>query len=155
MIHKALNLLLAIHNRLCQGDDDQSSPETVFNPTRKKIVDGLLDLISLEGIYPSLSAGVGVSLERRVKSVLQGDIVSKPIAQELRCENQDKSLLSEIIHILWPVIEARGKGLQPAVEDRILVDIIAGTGELLFASPTQLKSQNRTNASMFDKLLVG
>lgn len=155
MIHKALNLLLAIHNRPCQGDDAQSRPETVFNPTRKKIVDGLLDLISLEGIYPSLSAGVGVPLGRRVKSVLRDGIVSKPIAQELRCENQDKSLLSEIIHILWPVIEAREKGLQPAVEDRILVDIIAGTGELVFASPTQLKPQNGSNVSMFDELLAG
>ena len=155
VIHKALDILLAIHKRLCDDNDDQRGLETLHDPIRKKTVDGILDLISLEGIYPSLSAGVGVPLERRVKSVLQGGIVSKSLTQELQGENQDKALLSEIIQILWSIIEARGKGLQPAVEDRILVDIIAGTGELVFTPPTQLKRPKEMSTSMFDILLAG
>ena len=95
-------------------------------------MDGLLDLLSLEGIYPFLSPGVGVSIERRVKSVLQGGLVTRPSPVE-GAGHQDKVLLGGICEGLCVIMKDEGIGLSASLQERTLVDLIAGLGELAYA----------------------
>lgn len=99
------------------------------NLSDQKIVNALLDLISLEGIYPSLSPGVGVPTERRVKSVLQVGRVTRP---SLTDDNRDEDLLGEVCNRLRLVAEGESSWLITSLQERILVDLIAGLGELAY-----------------------
>lgn len=133
IIETALSLLLAIHGALSQSVEKLGSPDPLQSPSQQKTVDGLLDLISLEGIYPFLSPGVGVPIERRVRSVLKGGLVSKPSPADGGAAREDKSLLAQICVGLYSITKSEGRGLNSSLEGRTLVDLIAGLGELAYA----------------------
>ena len=108
---------------------------------------GLLDLISLEGIYPSLSPGVGIPIERRVKSVLQNGVITRPSPSSDGPERQGQSLLVEICLALDNILED-GDGLASIIQERTLVDLIAGFGELAFSPLIENKSSKNTHSCM-------
>ena len=133
IIETALSLLLAIPEGLSQTVEKSGSPTSLQSSSQQKTVDGLLDLISLEGIYPFLSPGVGVPIERRVKSVLKGGLVSKPSPADDGAAREDKRRLAQICVGLYSITKGEGRGLTSSLEGRTLVDLIAGLGELAYA----------------------
>ncbi len=132
VICKALLLLSNIHHVLCLPSSASSSDEVLRDLKNRRIIDGILDLVSLEGIYPSLSPGVGIPIERRVRSVLQGGIVTRTSSAEAGQEVKDKGLLIEITESLNQIAASRTTGLGPALQERTLVDLVAGLGELAY-----------------------
>lgn len=113
------------------------------------MVDGLLDLISLEGIYPCLSTDVGIPIERRVRSVLQGGVVTQPVM-----EAQDGGdLLAEIVDGLYPIVKEGNNGLGLALHERTLVDVVAGAGQLAF-DPSESAQQRHKRYGIVFKVLL-
>lgn len=89
----------------------------------------LLDLIVLEGVYPSLSKGVGVSIERRTRSR------ALPVRKARAGNEKDVELLRVVVSRLSAVLsDRRGGGAVSVqmIEDRCLVDVVAGCAELAF-----------------------
>lgn len=155
IIEKSLHLLLDIHDGLSQNGTSFGAPDKLHNTDHQKIVDGLLDLISLEGIYPLLSPGVGIPIERRVKSVLQGGLVTRPSpAADFVCRQEGRALLSQICRQLYGILNSNGTGLGPSVQERTLVDVIAGWGELAWA-PSFKDEHAKENGRMLQSLLDG
>ncbi|KAI9774319.1 MAG: hypothetical protein M1840_004213 [Geoglossum simile] len=137
VLRKALDLLLAIHRSLVSeqsslpGDKAIRTPQILYEPKARRTIYGLFDLISLEGIYPSLSPGVGVPLERRVKSVLPAGVIARR-APPSSSEDRDLGLLQEIADRLLGVDSNARIGISPICRERVLVDLIAACGELAF-----------------------
>lgn len=115
-------------------------------------MDGLLDLLSLEGIYPSLSPGMGVPIERRVKSVLRGGLVTRPSPVE-GAGHQDVVLLGEICDALCVIMKDEGMGLSSSLQERNLVDLIAGMGELAYAPLRKGENASKRHEIAFQALL--
>ena len=157
IIKKALFLLLDIHENLSRSVENSDSAKPLQNPSQQKTVDGLLDLVSLEGIYPFLSSGVGVPIERRVRSVLQGGLVSKP-SPGGGATYEDKSLLAEICDGLYNITQGEGRGLTSSLQARTLVDLIAGLGDLAYAPSLQendsKKKRDRIIRSLIDRCVA-
>ncbi|KAI9836473.1 MAG: hypothetical protein M1819_001505 [Sarea resinae] len=151
VLEKAISLIQSIHDAL--KADAQAEKIFEYDPQSRRIVYALLDLISLEGIYPSLSSGVGIPIERRVKSVLLAGVVAKPTTSESADRHdQDLSLLKNIIDASSNFTAEQGKGIEPIIRDRILVDIICGSAELAFG-PFSDSSNKAKYAATFEKLL--
>ncbi|MCJ1395546.1 hypothetical protein MMC18_008432 [Xylographa bjoerkii] len=131
IIRKALALLLTVHHQLKVSEDAALRNEILYNSGNRRIVDALLDLISLEGIYPNLLPGVGVPIQRRVKSVLRNGTVSRVAEAEDQLD-QDLGLLLYIVTELEKIAASSGKGLYSAFIERTLVDLIAARGQLAY-----------------------
>lgn len=149
---------MGIHNGLSQSVKSSGSPNLLQSPSQQKTIDGLLDLISLEGIYPFLSPGVGVPIERRVRSVLKAGLVSKPSPADDGAAHKDKSLLAEICDGLYGITKGEGRGLVSSLQERTLVDLIAGLGELAYSPllPDQDsgKQHDRILRSLLDRYVA-
>lgn len=154
IIEKTLCLLLDIHEELSKNGISCGALDKLHNTYHQKIIDGLLDLISLEGIYPLLSPGVGIPIQRRVKSVLQGGLVTRPSpAADVVSRQDGRALLSQICRQLYMILSSNGTGLGPSVQERTLVDVIAGWGELACAPHLQdeyAKDDGRMLRSLLD-----
>lgn len=135
VVQKGLDLFVDIH----QGLKNKSPPtsDALQDLGKQKIIHGLLDLISLEGIYPFLSPGVGIPIEKRVQSVFKSGLVTRPSTTVDRENNREISLLSKICLTLSGILED-GNGLHLVLQERTLVDLIAGLGELAY-SPSGTK----------------
>ena len=132
VIAEALSMLMNIHHALCQEPRNSALSDVLLDLNSRKTVDGLLDLVSLEGIYPCLSPGVSIPIERRVKPVLQGGVVTKASTEDGE-EAQDKNLLIKITDSLVQIVaNEEATGLRPALYERVLVDLIASLGELAY-----------------------
>ncbi|MCJ1290164.1 hypothetical protein MMC34_001700 [Xylographa carneopallida] len=131
IIRKALALLLTIHDQLELSGDNVLRNEVLHNSGCRRIVDALLDLISLEGIYPNLLPGVGVPIQRRVKSVLRSGTVSRA-AQTEGHTDQDRYLLIHVVTEFDRLATSNGKGLYSAFIERTFVDLIAARGQLAY-----------------------
>lgn len=140
IIRRALVLLLEIHRAV--KEDTLAASELIQDLSKRKTVDGLLDLISLEGIYPSLSPGVGIPIERRVRSVLRNGVVTRPSPPGDGPQLRGQSLLAEVCLALDEILEY-GIGLASLIQERTLVDLIAGFGELAYShSVESISSRN-------------
>ena len=149
VIRRALALWLDIHRVLLSDSDTSNANKVLQSSSSRRVVDGLLDLISLEGIYPCLSPGIGIPIERRVKSVLQGGFVTQPVTEDLG----DHGLLAEIVDGLYPVVKEGSKGLGLALRERTLVDVVAGTGQLAF-DPSEAAQQRQKRYGIVFKVLL-
>ena len=145
VISEALAVLLNIHHALCQEPGTPMSSSHLLRDSKsRRIVDGLLDLVSLEGIYPNLSPGVGIPIERRVKSVLQGGAMTRKSCT-------DDSQVAEGIGLLIKITESLNQiaanqeavGLRQALYERTLVDLVASLGELAY-NPSRTDSKFRS-----------
>ena len=146
VVRKSLGLLLDIHESL--SELDQNSPElleVLRTSGSRKTVDALLDLISLEGIYPSLLPGVGVPIERRVTSVLHGGVPSKQ-GDAVQHEN----VLINVVDSLNIIAKSQGHGLSAALRERTFVDLIAANAQLAY-DPTNISlERGRTLMTILD-----
>lgn len=155
IIEKTLCLLLEIHEQLSESGTNFGAADKLHNTNHQKIINGLLDLISLEGIYPLLSSGVGIPIERRVKSVLHGGLVTRPSpAAHVVSWQEGRALLSQICRQLYRILNSNGTGLGPSVQERTLVDVIAGWGELAY-SPRSQDEQAIDHGCVLRSLLDG
>ncbi|KAI9679531.1 MAG: hypothetical protein M1817_005553 [Caeruleum heppii] len=139
VISKALQLLSGIQTDLASKDTSEGSSapdnDTFDDPHNRRLVYGLLDLITLEGIYPLLSPGVGIPLERRVRSVLAtGLATTNPSpTPEKRRAHEEVRLLREIVDCLHQVLQHGLPPLSSILRERSLVDVISATGELAYS----------------------
>jgi hypothetical protein len=144
VIQRALDLLADIHHAfvdpLPDGGDGSSDGKSqkqdpaLEDAKRRRALHALLDLISVEGIYPSLSQGVGIPLEQRVISVLPAGVVAKQPQTAAAPRPQDKSVLRHILNVLTVILSDDRPSIQSVILGRILTDIICGAAELAFNS---------------------
>ncbi|KAL4903004.1 hypothetical protein BDW74DRAFT_180294 [Aspergillus multicolor] len=138
VIGKALDLLFEIHvafvspvidedlsDSVSEGQEDPSLEDA----KRRRMLHALLDLISLEGIYPSLSSGVGIPLQQRVISVLPAGVIAQQNAPAHE-DPQDAPLLRSILTVLSEILFDARPSIQPVVTGRILSDIISASSDL-------------------------
>jgi hypothetical protein len=161
VIRHALDILFKIHTALAvpvrSHSSDQIENETqetlVEDARRRRALHTLLDLISLEGLYPSLSQGVGIPLEKRVISILPLGVVAKntPLSAHRKIEQEE--LLQNILTILIDIIFDDRPGLQPIVRGRILIEIVCGVAELAFNSHNLKPEEKSKYQSIFQRIL--
>lgn len=114
------------------------------------MTDALLDLVVIEGIYPCLSNGVGVPMERRLKSALKNDLVTRPLSQD-KNGSHNQELIAAIVDCLYPILSS-GNVLASNVEARMLVDLVAAVGQVTF-DPDFAVGSRQHYLEIFDKLL--
>lgn len=149
VIRDASSLLLNIHNALCKLPPNQAS-SILYSPESKRAVDGLLDLISLEAIYPHLLPGVGVPIERRVNSILRTGVVSQPSGDsDVRSED---GVLLDVVTTLHGIATSVKKGIWPLFVDRTLVDLVAAELQLVHTTEGERSGSYR---NMVDSLSNG
>ncbi|KAL4863984.1 hypothetical protein BDV12DRAFT_176818 [Aspergillus spectabilis] len=138
VIGKALDLLSQIHVAFVNPvivahqsflvDGNQEDPN-LEDAKRRRILHALLDLISLEGIYPSLSSGVGIPLKQRVISVLPAGVIAQRTTPAFE-KPQDDVLLRRILVVVSDIIFDTRPSIQPVVTGRILSDVISASSDL-------------------------
>lgn len=127
-----------------------ASTDILNHPQSRKIVQGLIDLVILEGIYPALSPGIGVPIEKRLKSIMKGGLVAKP-SEELRIPETDRQfLLVQIVDALVPIVLYNGP-TSVLVKERMMVDLIAALGDLAYSPLFRIESKD-SFISMLDDL---
>lgn len=99
---------------------------------RRRMLHALLDLISLEGIYPSLSSGVGIPLQQRVISVLPAGVIAKQENVPITSIPKDAALLHQIMEVLLTITLDDRPSIQPLIRGRILSDLISASSDLAF-----------------------
>ncbi|KAJ6133891.1 hypothetical protein N7523_000213 [Penicillium sp. IBT 18751x] len=141
VIYRALDILHRIHTAFVTPVGSQSEPQQAASSQgnadledakRRRILHALLDLISLEGIYPSLSSGVGIPLQQRVISVLPAGVIAKQAHSLTSSIPHDKDLLQHVMTILLNILLDSRPSIQPVIRGRILSDIISGAADLAF-----------------------
>lgn len=142
MIEKTLDLLMDIHNAFAEPTPSQekvastgaqNQDSALEDALRRRVIHALLDLLSLEGIYPSLFPGVGIPLEQRVVSVLPAGVIARrPEDQDER--PQDDKPLQVILDRLDVILQDERPGIQLIVLGRMLPDLISGTVQLACCS---------------------
>ncbi|KAJ5423291.1 hypothetical protein N7491_008507 [Penicillium cf. griseofulvum] len=140
VINGALDILTSLHRSFAVPEDQhgtlQSLDEAADSPSedakRRRMLHALLDLISLEGIYPSLSSGVGIPLQQRVISVLPAGVIAKQAQVVTSSVPHDEPLLRHIIDVLVDILFDPRPSLQQIIRGRILSDIISGISDLAF-----------------------
>jgi hypothetical protein len=143
-------------------------------PGEHRTIFSLLDLLILEGIYPSLSPHVGIPIERRARSFVIPRHMMTAQTPRTRVEevNQNIKLLGKVIEGLVGVLSPeaqdavnqsapkdlkapRGyKGIEGMVRERSLVDLIAGCGELAY-NPELTTSDQAVWRAKFGNLVDG
>ncbi|KAI5304260.1 hypothetical protein KEM56_006685 [Ascosphaera pollenicola] len=157
VIERALDLLKGIHLAHGDlGDVDQAVEEdkdpTLTDAQRRRTIHALLDLLSIEGIYPSLSPGVGVPLDQRIVSSLPTGVVAKQQPSERHGASQrreDERLLARILDGLDKILRSEEAGIQQLILNRIISDIIAGSAELAFNSTIFTSAQKKHYEFLF------
>ncbi|EDN02459.1 predicted protein [Histoplasma mississippiense (nom. inval.)] len=163
VIQRALDLLVTIHRAYVESNLDVGiensngngcREDPVLEDTRRRrAIHGLLDLISLEGIYPALSQGVGIPLQQRVMSTLPTGVVARQPEATSKDRLHDERLLRLIIDALTPIVCHKHSGIQPIVMGRILGDILCATAELAFHPHSLPQEQTSAYAELFQKLI--
>ncbi|OQE00687.1 hypothetical protein PENVUL_c047G04374 [Penicillium vulpinum] len=150
VINEALDILTSVHKSFVSPGDQYGSLQSCEevedslseDAKRRRMLHALLDLISLEGIYPSLSSGVGIPLQQRVISVLPAGVIAKQAQTFTSSVPHNEPLLRRIIDVLVDILFDPRPSLQTIIRGRILSDIISGTSDLAF-NPNTTESSNR------------
>ncbi|KAL1857777.1 hypothetical protein Plec18170_003001 [Paecilomyces lecythidis] len=160
VINEALSLLAQIHTAFAAsiGDDEPgTSGETedvaLEDAKRRRILHALLDLISLEGVYPSLSGGVGVPLEKRVISVLPAGVIARQSEVPEDSKPRDETLLSQILKVLGDLLRDERPSIQPIIRGRILSDIISGSADLAYNARTLSLQEKKQFRALFENII--
>lgn len=170
VIKHALDLLSRIHNDISAQQAAAPGGTRLESPNERRMISALLDLIVLEGIYPALSQGVGIPIERRARSFTLPSLITNGSARVEEVIDPDHELLGTIVGGLQPLLEAsntpqateksrdpwsrRFKGVEGMIRERCLVDVIAASGELAF-NPQCAEHERRARIESFNKLLDG
>lgn len=141
VIGKALDLLSQIHSAFATPADEHNDSSqhatdgedaALEDARRRRLLNAMLDLISLEGIYPSLSSGVGIPLQQRVISVLPAGVIAKQTHIPESIIPHSQGLLSNIMSDILNILLDSRPSIQPVIRGRILSDIVSGTADLGF-----------------------
>ncbi|QDS74414.1 hypothetical protein FKW77_005851 [Venturia effusa] len=115
------NRLLVSINEAVVFDQSSDGPKKAYDSRLLGAVYNLLDVLVLEGIYPSLPSGVGNLSERRNKCLLwrkpDPSYVSPP---------PDDGLLKNALLFLDAFIATPDAGIENIIRHRLLADMIAG-----------------------------
>ncbi|KAK6829291.1 hypothetical protein RU639_003269 [Aspergillus parasiticus] len=149
VIGKALDILTHIHSAFVSPIKDAEFPQpsgesedaALEDAKRRRLLHALLDLISLEGIYPSLSSGAGIPLQQRVISVLPAGVIAHQPQKPTNNKPQNEVLLERIMSVLSDIICDERPSIQPVIRGRILSDIISAASDL--ASNAEHLSQDK------------
>ncbi|EEP79803.1 predicted protein [Uncinocarpus reesii 1704] len=161
VVQQTLDLLGRIHTAFVSEPAIGESPlgkqqePAVEDARRRRALHALLDLLSFEGIYPSLSNGVGVPLEKRVVSVLPTGVIAKQAPNPVDSVTQNLGLLDRILSSLNEILQDARPSIQPIILARILPDIICGTAELAFNSQGATHSRINSYTKAFYALING
>ena len=132
MIWKALQLLLDVHHALTEARSADAVRELLYDSGSRRVIDALLDLLSLEGIYPNLCPGVGVPIDRRI-SILHGGLTRRSMPPVINSTiKQDLELLGDIAQQLGKVGKTANGGLSRILQERIVVDLFAALFQLAY-----------------------
>lgn len=138
------------------GDEVQQQPEDAREDAkRRRVIYTLLDLISIEGVYPCLSTGVGIPLERRVISNLPQGVVARQAPDMTSDKPRNEVLLYRILLALTSILldESHG-GTRSLLRGRVLSDVISAAADLAFNS-RQISEEERLNArNLFDRVIA-
>jgi hypothetical protein len=126
VVEKSLTLLENIHQALATIDDDIRVTQVLHTSTSKRVTDQLLSLICLEGIYPYLLPGVGVSAGRGTSTNAHNELNGSP-GKELFSQR-----LLATVSRLYNIVIDYSKGVSPVLAHSILSDIIASLGQLQY-----------------------
>lgn len=146
-----MKFICDLHASCGDSSNGSDQSEAATNQRSQKAVDALLDLVVLEGIYPSLSFGVGIPVERRLKSALKGGFTTRSLSKVSDERSEDQELLTRIVKCLCPISLSK-KGLGSSIQDRMSVDLIAAAGELAF-SPTFNVQERQRFAPTFEEII--
>lgn len=161
VIKRALDILFHIHTGfatpVATEDSSLSNAEikvdALEDAKQRRLLHALLDLISLEGIYPSLSPGVGIPLEKRVISVLPRGVIAKRSPRPEESENSNEQLLQHILTVIVDILFDHRPSIQGIVRSRILGDILSGSADLAF-NPQSFGSVDKNKyRSIFEKII--
>ncbi|KAG9186988.1 hypothetical protein G6011_10096 [Alternaria panax] len=122
-----------VHLQAINTADLAADPNAPYDASLAGVVYGLVDLITILGVIPRLSAGVAFS--QRPRSVLTAVIFTPP--------NHDLNALATVVEVLLPMLEQKGSGVQPLMSQRIFPDIVSALVELSYspASSEEAKSK--------------
>ncbi|KAF2189557.1 hypothetical protein K469DRAFT_658488 [Zopfia rhizophila CBS 207.26] len=137
LIERALFHLQAINEA-----DQAKDPDSPYDGSLFGVVYALIDLITLQGILPSLSPGVAFA--QRPRSVLI-PLASVP-------GHRDELLLSKVIQNLLAISEQNGTGVQPLLTQRLLPDLISGLAELAFSPRTSIETRTQCQVQ-YEKII--
>ncbi|KAF3915215.1 hypothetical protein ABW20_dc0108156 [Dactylellina cionopaga] len=113
----------------------KKSPDALYAPRDQRIILGLADLILLEGIYPNVTPGILLPLDRRTKSSGYFSQV-QAAASSQDGSRRDVALLGAIVDTVGPILAASSNEVSDAVRERLQMDFIACVGELGFHPDT-------------------
>jgi hypothetical protein len=141
----ACSHLKAIHNTLTADErHGKAYTSTVLDTGLVSVVYRLLDLILLEGVYPSLAPGVGIQPERQKRSRLCNKY-AKP--------QKDLNVLIPILYeTLNDIAFGEEGGIKSLVRDRVLIDVIAAHADVAF-SPSRDSLARQTALERLNHLL--
>lgn len=154
-----------LHHELLRRDAEANGMP-LESPGERRTIFALLDLLVLEGVYPALSPGVDIPIERRARSFVdpsRNRSVSDRI-QEVSKDSAEHDIFKSIVEGLLNVLHKRdysleeqliykkepwrrNKGIESMVRERCLVDLIAGCGQLAFdpKAVADIREQWKTN----------
>lgn len=137
MLQDAILHLKQIH-KAAVADNIPSDPGDIYEPEIRRVVYGLLDVIIMQGVLPSLSAGVALS--DRPKSVFTdskgNELPRDPAGRNL-------SLLSEITMDLVDLLHQKRPGIGGLVGERVMPDVFCAVSELAFCPEAAAELQAR------------
>lgn len=120
LLQEASRLLTSINEAVIY-DLSSDGPKKAYDSRLLGVVYNLLDVLVLEGIYPSLPPGVGNLSERRTKSLLwrrpDSSYVSPP---------PGNGLIESALLCLDGFIATPDSGIENIIRHRLLADLIAG-----------------------------
>jgi hypothetical protein len=99
----------------------------------------LLDLILLEGVYPSLSKGVGFPRERQKRST----VCNRSCVSFL-----DLKVMHEVLAVLNPIVFNSAGGIHPQFQDSFLLDMIAANADLAYSPLREIDERLSSSKSL-------
>ena len=100
----------------------------LHSTSSRRVLDTLLDLICVEGIYPNFLPGVGIA-QHRLSPALRDDYIEE---QENAGFEPDSAMLQLIVDRFCEVIGAAGAGLSAIVQGRTLADLLGAILQLAY-----------------------
>lgn len=152
VIEKALDLLGYIYQACRSINVDVDQVDLVATPKNQKTIGALIDLIVIEGIYPGLTPGVGVPMERRLKSALKRDFVMTQ-KTENQCDRASHDRLLDMIVSRMYTMAVSQSGLAPSIQERAYVDLIAAASQLAFNPQCNIENKGYFN-NVFKSLII-
>ena len=142
-------MLLRVHYAVAteaQAQDPEVD-QLAFDSSLYSAVMGLVDLLTVEGIYPSLPRGAASIVERRKKSLLFDKVPPQSaMTDDLRISDQ---ILGEIFD---PIILGQEQGVQFLLRERFLSDVVIGNANLAYSPQFSPETNSRFRQKLHDIL---